>query len=204
MNKESTKAQAFVELLPEIYYRKIILKHKHRDICQWLLDDYALDFFSDVTDENGHKTVPLFGNYLRRYGNLKKAEESYKENIASKLNVEEEWWKDYVDENHKPIKPRSKTAASRSKPVASTETKAKAAQPRAEAEEANNDTVSASAFTVEKESTDIPTCNQNVSTQQPKPADPTRVVEVIGVNPKKPGVDYNNIDPFKGFEKKLF
>lgn len=178
MDNDKTKAQSFIELLPQIYKRILISKEKYRVICNWLKKEHGLDFFekSDEEDDSA-KTYYLFTNYLRKYGDLKKAKEYYTQNVNT--NIEEFWWKDFVDENNKPIG----TTSQHSNQISST-----------------------SSYVDSKASNIGDTSNKSVGVdKKPKPkVDTASLSQALGLDTKPKGsIDYNAIDPLEDFDDSL-
>lgn len=176
MDNDKSKSQSFIELLPQIYKRILISKDNYRVICNWLKKEHGLDFFQKSDeDDDSEKTYYLFTNYLRKYGNVKKAREHYTENVNT--NIEESWWKDFVDENNKPIGVENASKPSNISDI-----------PKPNPKEHIDNKASTNQVTEKKPSAKV---------------DHTSLSEALGIKSKKAAIiDYDNIDPYGGFDGK--
>lgn len=207
MESEKTKVQVFVELLPDIYYRIIILKQNYRAVCKWLLEQHDLDLFSkkDADKEVDERSYQLFSNYLNRHGDVAEARRNYEENVASKIAVEKDWWRDYIDENNRPIKnPNLIANASKSVGKKDVHTSNKATKP----EQSTN------ALEVESSGSETADINQNSVGEQAleplsrvesvKRPDPTNLANVFGVKSKvRPDDDDLNRDLLADYDQTM-
>lgn len=187
MDNNKSKSQAFIELLPQIYKRILISKDNYRVICNWLKKEHGLDFFEKSDKEDSEKTYYLFTNYLKKYGNVKKAKEHYIENVNT--NIEENWWKDFVDENNKPIT----TSVNRSSSVNNSGNEA---TPKLKEDYDSN---SLNGETNER----VSRSNSLVSKSKPK-TDHTSLASSLGLSdsPAK-NIDYNSINPLEDFDESI-
>ena len=172
MDNGKSKSQSFIELLPEIYRRRLISKDNYRAICNWLKDTHGLDFFEKNDEKpDSEKTYYLFTNYLKKYGNIKKAKEHYIENVNT--TIEESWWKDFVDENNKPVEKPSKPFGVNA-PV--------------KAQDVN---------------TDNDVGKRTIASKPSPKADPTSLSATLGLNSKSNDINYHEINPFDGFDESI-
>lgn len=189
MDSEKTKAQAFVELLPDIYYRIIILRQNYRAVCKWLLEQHNLDLFAkkDADKDVDERSYQLFSNYLSRHGNVAEARRNYEENVASKIDVEKDWWRDYIDENNRPIKnPNLIGEASKSLKEKDIHTSNEATKPEQSINALEVDVKSGGSKTADTNQNSVSEevlepLSQVESAKQP---DPTNLTSVFGVKSK--------------------